>query len=113
MCTSPSHMILCNQKEIFISLCGRRTPEGKERRRLLQDDVSCYGRRYGGGSKREEPAGTGIFMELLRLLDKWEKPGVIGGGKGWGRDAPHNLMPCRKPQMLGTVTVLPPPHGHD
>ena len=49
-------------------------PEGKERRRLLQGDVSCYGKMEEGGKRRKEPAGTDMFMELLRLLDKWDMP---------------------------------------
>jgi len=47
-----------------MSSCGRRTPEGKESRRLPDNASGCGGGNRGDW-RRRELAGTGVFRELL------------------------------------------------
>ena len=63
-----------------MSLCDRRTLEGKERRRLLQDDVSCYSRR-GRGSEEEGASGDRHVYGAVTIVGQM---GYTVGHRWWG-----------------------------
>ena len=48
-----------------MSLCGRRTLEGKERQRLLQDDVSCYSREERGSEEERASGDRNVYGVIV------------------------------------------------
>ena len=77
-----------------MSLCGRRILEGKERQRLLQDDVSCYSRRERGSEEEGASGDRHVYGVIAAVGRMGHTVGYRWWGGVWGRDAPHNLIPC-------------------
>ena len=61
----------------------------------------------GGGSRREEPAGTGILMELLRSLGEGAcyRLSVVGRGEGGMPPKPYAVPGAADARGCSSVTT--------